>query len=169
MQTKAQFESPPELDHSSARQLLKREGECEVHGVVERVGLDERIPKQVQVFQTQPSKVPRQSRQAVVRRRQVPQPREAAHVERQTGKLVVVQFEVDQFLESPELGGERPQAIVAEVQVAQAALQGGQTEGVAEGFQVVVVQNEFKEEGDIADSGREFLDVVVAEVQLTKS
>lgn len=90
-------------------------------------------------------------------------------MERQTGQLVVVQFKVDQFPESAELGGESLQTIVTEVQEPQAALQGGKTEGVAEGFQVVVVQDEFREAAQITDSGREFLDVVVAEVQLTKS
>lgn len=135
----------------------------------ERVGLDERIPKQVQVLQTQLSKIPGQSGQPVVRRRQVPQLGESADVERQTGQLVVVQFKVDQFPESAELGGESPQTIVTQVQELQAALQGGKTEGVAEGFQVVVVQEELGEAAEITDSGGEFLDVVVAEVQLTKS
>lgn len=90
-------------------------------------------------------------------------------MERQTGELVVVQFEVDQLSESAELGGESPQTIVAEVQQLQAVLQGGKTEGIAEGFQLVVVQNEVGEAAQITDGGREFLDVVVAEVQLTKS
>lgn len=90
-------------------------------------------------------------------------------MERQTGELVVVQFKVDQFSELAELGGESPQTIVTEVQEPQAVLQGGKTEGVAEGFQVVVVQNEVREAVEVTDSEREFLDVVVAEVQLTKS
>lgn len=137
--------------------------------MVERVGLDERIPKQVQVFQTQLSKFPGQSGQPVVRRRQVPQLGESADVERQTGQLVAVQFKVDQFPEPAELGGESPQAIVTEVEELQAVLQRGKTEGVAEGFQVVVVQQEFREAAEITDSGGECLDVVVAEVQLTKS
>lgn len=90
-------------------------------------------------------------------------------MEGQTGQLVVVQLEVDQFSESAELGGESPQAVVTEVQELQAVLQGGETEGVAEAFQVVAVQNEVSEAAEVTDSGREFLDVVVAEVQLTKS
>lgn len=148
---------------------MKREREREVHGVVERVGLDERIPKQVQLFQTQLSEIPGQSGQPVVRRRQVPQLGESADVEGQTGELVVVQFKVDQFSEAAEVGGESPQTIVTEVQEPQAVLQGGQTEGVAEGFQVVAVQDEVRQAAQITDSGGEFLDVVVAEVQLTKS
>lgn len=137
--------------------------------MVERVGLDEGIPKQVQVFQAQLSKAPGQSGQPVVRRRQVPQLGESADVERQTAELVVVQFEVDQLSELAELGGESPQPIVTEVQEPQAVLQRGQTEGVAEGFQVVAVQNQVREAAEITDGGRKLLDVVVAEVQLPKS
>lgn len=137
--------------------------------MVQRVGLDERISKQVQVFQAQLSKFPGQRRQAVVRRRQVPQLGESADVERQTGHLVVVQFKVDQLSEPAELGGESPQTIVAEVQELQAVLQGGKTEGIAEGFQVVVVQNQVREAAEVTDGGGEFLDVVVAEIQFTKS
>lgn len=148
---------------------MKCERERETHGVVERVGLDEGIPKQVQVLQTQLPKPPGQSGQPVVRRRQVPQLGESAHVERQTAELVVVQFEVDQLSEPAEVGGEGRQAIVTQVQELQAVLQRGKTEGVAEGLQVVVVQNQVRQAAQIPDSGRQLLDVVVAEVQPTKS
>lgn len=122
--------------------------------MVERVGLDERIPKQIQVFQTQLSKIPGQGGQPVVRRRQVPEPRQSADVKRQTGELVVVQFEIDQFSEPAEMRGEGLQTIVTEVQEMQAVLQGGKTKGVAEGFQVVIVQHQVREAAKVPDGGR---------------
>lgn len=122
--------------------------------MVERVGLDERIPKQIQVFQTQLSEIPRQRGQPVVRRRQIPELRQSADVKRQTGELVVVQFEIDQFLEPAEMSGESPQTIVTEVQEMQAVLQGGKTKGVAEGLQVVIVQHQVREAAQVPDGGR---------------
>lgn len=122
--------------------------------MVERVGLDERIPKQIQVFQTQLSKIPGQRGQLVVRRGQIPELRQLADVKRQTGELVVVQFEIDQFSEPAEMSGESPQTIVTEVQEMQAALQGGKTKGVAEGFQVVIVQHQVGEAAQVPDGGR---------------
>lgn len=133
---------------------MKREREREVHCVVERVGLDERIPKQVQVFQTQLAKLPGQCGQLVVRRGQVPQLRQAADVKRQGGELVVVQFEVDQLSEAAEMSGESPQTIVTEVQEMQAVLQRGKAKGVAEGFQVVIVQHQVGEAAEVTDGGR---------------
>lgn len=132
--------------------------------MVQWVRLDELIPKQVQVLQTQLSEGTRQHSQLIMRRRQVPQLRESADVERQTDELVVVQFEVHQFSELAELSGEGPQTIMTKVQELQGLLQGGQAEGHAEGFQVVVVEDEIREAAEVADGGGEFLDVVVAQV-----
>lgn len=87
----------------------------------------------------------------------------------QTGELVVVQFKVDQFSQPAEMSGERLQTIVTEVQELQTLLQGGKAKGIAEGFQVVVVQHEVREAAEVTDGSRQFLDVVVAEVQLTKT
>lgn len=122
--------------------------------MVERVGLDERIPKQIQVFQTQLSEIPGQRGQPVVRRRQIPELGQSADVKRQTGELVVVQFEIDQFLEPAEMSGESLQTIVTEVQEMQAVLQGGKTKGVAEGLQVVIVQHQVREAAQVPDGGR---------------
>lgn len=132
--------------------------------MVQWVRLDELIPKQVQVLQAQLSEVTRQHSQVVMRRRQVPQLRESVDVERQTDELVVVQFEVHQFSQLAELSGEGPQTIVTEVQELQGPLQSGQAEGHAEGFQVVIVEDEITEAAEVANGGREFLDVVIAEV-----
>lgn len=122
--------------------------------MVQRIGLDERIPEQVQVLQTQLTEVTRQHSQLVMGCRQEPQLRESADVERQTGELVVVQFEVHQFSELAELIGEAPQPVLAEVQELEGPLQGGQAQGHAEGFQVVVVEDEFREAAEVADGGR---------------
>lgn len=54
--------------------------------------------------------------------------------------------------------------ILAEVQELESPLQGGQAEGHAESFQVVVVEDELREAAEVTDGGRELLDVVVAEV-----
>lgn len=131
--------------------------------------MDERIPKQVQVLQTQLTEVTRQHRELVMRRRQEPQLGESAHVERQTDKFIVIQLEVHKFSELAELSREGLQAILAEVQELEGPLQGGQAEGHAEGFQVVVVEDELREAAEVADGGREFLDMVVAEVKLAES
>lgn len=90
-------------------------------------------------------------------------------MERQTNKLIVVQFEVHQFSELAELSGEGVQAILTEVQELEGLLQGGQAQGLAEGFQVVVVEDEFRQAAEVTDGSREFLDVIVAEVELAES
>lgn len=90
-------------------------------------------------------------------------------MERQTDELVVVQFEVHQFFELAELSGEGAQAVLAEVQQLQGALQRGQAECLAEGLQVVVVQDELREAAQVSDGGGEFLDVVVTKVKLPES
>ena len=143
---------------------MKWEGECELHCVVQRIGLDERVSEQVKVLQTQLAEVTGQHHQLVVCRRQEPQLRESSDVKRQTGELVVVQFQVDQFSELAELSGERLQSILAEVQELEGPLQRGQAQCHAERFQVVVVEDEFREAAEVPDGGRKFLDVVVAEV-----
>lgn len=43
-------------------------------------------------------------------------------------------------------------------------LEGGQTECLAEGFQVVIVNDEFGKTAEVTDGGRKFLDMVVTEV-----
>lgn len=154
----------PVVDHSSGGHLLKWKREREIHLVVQRVRLDKRVSKQVQVLQFQLTKVTGQHRQLVMSRRQVPQLRKSADVERQAGELVVVQLEVHQLSELAELGGEGLQAILAEVQQPERPLKGGQAQGHAEGLQVVVVEDELREAAQVTDGGREFLDVVVAEV-----
>ena len=143
---------------------MKWEGECELHCVVQRIGLDERVSEQVKVLQTQLAEVTGQRHQLVVCRRQEPQLRESSDVERQTGELVVVQLQVDQFSELAELGGERLQSILAEVQELEGPLQRGQAQRHAERLQVVVVEDEFREAAEVPDGGRKLLDVVVAEV-----
>lgn len=90
-------------------------------------------------------------------------------MERQTNQRVVVQFQVHQFSELAELGRQELQSVLAEVQDLQGPLQGGQAEGVAEGFEMVVVEDEFREAAEVTDGGGEFLDVVVAEVELPES
>lgn len=137
--------------------------------MVERVGLDERIAEQVQVLQAEPAEVRGQRGQLVVCRRQEPQLGEPAHAERQTGELVVVQLEVHQFLELAELRREPPQSVLAEVQDLEGPLQRGQAQRLAEGLQVVVVEDELGEAAEVPDGGGELLDVVVAEVQLAES
>lgn len=87
-------------------------------------------------------------------------------MERQRNELVVVQLEVHQLSELAELSREAPQSVLAEVQELQGPLQGGQAQGHAESLQVVVVQDELREAAQVADGGGEFLDVVVAEVEL---
>lgn len=63
-----------------------------------------------------------------------------------------------------ELSGQGLQSILAEVQELEGPLQSGQTEGLTEGFQVVVVEDELRQAAEVTNGGREFLDVVVAEV-----
>lgn len=104
-----------------------------------------------------------------MRRGEEPQLGESANVERQTRELVVVQFQVDEFPQLAELSGEVLQAVLAEVEQLQGPLQRGQAQLHAEGFQVVVVEVELGEAAEVADGGREFLDVVVAQVQLAES
>lgn len=48
-------------------------------------------------------------------------------------------------------------------------MQGGETEGLTEGLQVVVVEDELRQAAKVADGGGEFLDVVVTEIKFTKS
>lgn len=43
-------------------------------------------------------------------------------------------------------------------------LEGGQTECLAEGFQVVIVKDEFGKTAEVTDGSRKFLDMVVTEV-----
>lgn len=62
------------------------------------------------------------------------------------------------------MSGEGLQSILAEVQELEGPLQCGQAEGLAEGFQLVVVEDELREAAQVTDGGREFLDVVVTEV-----
>ncbi|TNN80274.1 hypothetical protein EYF80_009599 [Liparis tanakae] len=148
----------------SGSQLLEWKRERQIHLVVQRVGLDKRIPEQVQVLQTELPEVRRQHGELVVRRRQEAQLGESAHVERQADELVVVQLEVHQLLELAELSGEGLQSVLAEVQQLEGPLQGGQAERLAEGLQVVVVEDELGEAAQVPDGGGEFLDVVVTEV-----
>lgn len=49
------------------------------------------------------------------------------------------------------------------------ALQGGQAERLAEGFQVVIVKDKFRKAAEVTDGGGEFLDVVVTEIELPQS
>ena len=48
------------------------------------------------------------------------------------------------------------------------ALEAGETEGRAEGLQVIVVKHQLGERAQVADGGGQLLDVVVAEVQLAE-
>lgn len=137
--------------------------------MVQRVGLDKRVSEQVQVLQAQLAEVTGQHGELVVRRGEEPELGESANVERQTRKLVVVEFQVDEFPQLAELSGEVLQAVLAEVEQLQGPLQSGQAQLHAEGFQVVVVEVELGEAAEVADGGREFLDVVVAQVQLAES
>lgn len=50
---KATERASPEVDHGARRQLLQRQRECEVNGVVQSVGLSKRVAEQVQVLQAQ--------------------------------------------------------------------------------------------------------------------
>lgn len=97
-------------------------------------------------------------------RGQEPQLRQSADVERQTQECVIVQFEVHEFSELAELSRELLQAILAEVQVLEGPLEGGQTECLTEGFQVVIVEDEFGKTAEVTDGGGKFLDMVVTEV-----
>lgn len=135
-----------------------------MNGVVQRVGLGKWVPKKVQVLQAQLAEVTWQQSQLVVRRWQEPQLREVADVERQANEFVVIQFEVDQFSELAEMRGKGPQSVLAEVQVLEGPLQGGQAEGLTEALQVVVVEDELSQAAEVTDGGRELLDVVVTEV-----
>lgn len=63
-----------------------------------------------------------------------------------------------------ELSREVLQAVLAEVEELEGPLQRGQTQLHAEGFQVVVVEDEFGEAAEVANGGGELLYVVVAQV-----
>lgn len=144
-------------------------GERQSHFVVQRVGVDEGVSEQVQVLQAQLLEVAGQHGQLVVCRRQEPELGEAADMEGQAVERVVVQLEVGQLPQLAELGREEPQAVLAEVQPLQGALQRGQAQRHAEGLQVVVVEDELRQAAQVADGGRQLLDVVVAQVQPAES
>ena len=82
-------------------------------------------------------------------------------MEGQPHKLVVVQFESDQFPELAELSGKALQSVLAEVQVLQCLLQCGQTEGFAEAIQLVVVEDQLRQAAKVTDGGWQLLDVVI--------
>lgn len=93
--------------------------------MVQRVGLDKRVPEQVQVLQTQLEEVCGQNRQLIVRSGEEPQLREPADSEGQAGELIVVQLEVDQFSELAEASWQGAQPVLAEVQHLEGLLQRG--------------------------------------------